>query len=272
MKTGRNEPCPCGSGKKYKNCCLNKPKERHTCITVDFGQPTKLDGVGITHDGQVEFIQGERLIEPKKAYYQSFYDRDKGPKILNRIDLHCNEVQANTNSIFLGYDRVFSIDTNTRIIDNQKVSMSGVVLCRLKPSKSGALALFAPVNGLEFRDINSFPEKVAWRRFFEIMVRHPVYKPLSSIAVVVDAHLGDIQAYNSRNKPIIEDFYLPHKIELIYASSDVGKEYLPNRLISMSDKTATELLKYIKENSGYTQGLIKEKDQPFSSFRFWHID
>ncbi len=24
MKIGRNAPCPCGSGKKYKNCCLNK--------------------------------------------------------------------------------------------------------------------------------------------------------------------------------------------------------------------------------------------------------
>lgn len=23
MKTGRNEPCPCGSGKKYKHCCLS---------------------------------------------------------------------------------------------------------------------------------------------------------------------------------------------------------------------------------------------------------
>jgi tetratricopeptide (TPR) repeat protein len=23
-KTGRNEPCPCGSGKKYKHCCLHK--------------------------------------------------------------------------------------------------------------------------------------------------------------------------------------------------------------------------------------------------------
>ena len=22
-KIGRNEPCPCGSGKKYKNCCMN---------------------------------------------------------------------------------------------------------------------------------------------------------------------------------------------------------------------------------------------------------
>ena len=24
VKVGRNDPCPCGSGKKYKNCCLNK--------------------------------------------------------------------------------------------------------------------------------------------------------------------------------------------------------------------------------------------------------
>ena len=23
-KTGRNDPCPCGSGKKYKNCCGKK--------------------------------------------------------------------------------------------------------------------------------------------------------------------------------------------------------------------------------------------------------
>ena len=23
-KIGRNDPCPCGSGKKYKQCCANK--------------------------------------------------------------------------------------------------------------------------------------------------------------------------------------------------------------------------------------------------------
>ena len=23
-KVGRNEPCPCGSGKKYKKCCMRK--------------------------------------------------------------------------------------------------------------------------------------------------------------------------------------------------------------------------------------------------------
>lgn len=25
MKIGRNDPCPCGSGKKYKKCCIDKP-------------------------------------------------------------------------------------------------------------------------------------------------------------------------------------------------------------------------------------------------------
>ena len=27
QKVGRNDPCPCGSGKKYKNCCMNKTVE-----------------------------------------------------------------------------------------------------------------------------------------------------------------------------------------------------------------------------------------------------
>ena len=26
-KIGRNDPCPCGSGKKYKLCCINKMSE-----------------------------------------------------------------------------------------------------------------------------------------------------------------------------------------------------------------------------------------------------
>ncbi len=26
MKVGRNEPCPCGSGKKFKKCCIDKKR------------------------------------------------------------------------------------------------------------------------------------------------------------------------------------------------------------------------------------------------------
>lgn len=27
-KVGRNDPCPCGSGKKFKNCCIGKPVKK----------------------------------------------------------------------------------------------------------------------------------------------------------------------------------------------------------------------------------------------------
>lgn len=27
-KVGRNDPCPCGSGKKYKSCCLQKEQQK----------------------------------------------------------------------------------------------------------------------------------------------------------------------------------------------------------------------------------------------------
>ncbi|MCF8051354.1 MAG: HEAT repeat domain-containing protein [Desulfobacterales bacterium] len=35
-KIGRNDPCACGSGKKYKHCCLNREKSNR-----DSGQPSK---------------------------------------------------------------------------------------------------------------------------------------------------------------------------------------------------------------------------------------
>ena len=37
MKTGRNDPCPCGSGKKYKKCCLASDQEassRREAVTL----------------------------------------------------------------------------------------------------------------------------------------------------------------------------------------------------------------------------------------------
>ncbi len=35
MKAGRNDPCPCGSGKKYKKCCLLKEEPRPAAAALD---------------------------------------------------------------------------------------------------------------------------------------------------------------------------------------------------------------------------------------------
>ena len=37
-KTGRNNPCPCGSGNKYKKCCLSKDLENKAIEEAMAGQ------------------------------------------------------------------------------------------------------------------------------------------------------------------------------------------------------------------------------------------
>lgn len=36
MPTKRNSPCPCGSGKKFKKCCLNRTLGEDALISQDF--------------------------------------------------------------------------------------------------------------------------------------------------------------------------------------------------------------------------------------------
>lgn len=42
-KVGRNDPCPCGSGKKYKQCCMQHPAQpgKHKFKAVLLSQPKK---------------------------------------------------------------------------------------------------------------------------------------------------------------------------------------------------------------------------------------
>ncbi|HHX66152.1 MAG TPA: hypothetical protein GX702_14840, partial [Chloroflexi bacterium] len=47
-KVGRNDPCPCGSGKKYKNCCLRQglsPEEAAAKATAESSRPAAANRV-----------------------------------------------------------------------------------------------------------------------------------------------------------------------------------------------------------------------------------
>lgn len=43
MKIKRNAPCPCGSGKKYKKCCLNKDENKQLNLDVSFQKGVSSD-------------------------------------------------------------------------------------------------------------------------------------------------------------------------------------------------------------------------------------
>ena len=47
-KPGRNDPCPCGSGKKYKKCCeaMNKPQALSQRTITQVGVEQKVASIG----------------------------------------------------------------------------------------------------------------------------------------------------------------------------------------------------------------------------------
>lgn len=51
-KVGRNDPCPCGSGKKYKSCCLQKQQQKSSSLGKRKFTAKVLSGGGINKVSQ----------------------------------------------------------------------------------------------------------------------------------------------------------------------------------------------------------------------------
>jgi tetratricopeptide (TPR) repeat protein len=45
-KVGRNDPCPCGSGKKYKRCCLEKDEAAARALAAATPPPSIVEEIG----------------------------------------------------------------------------------------------------------------------------------------------------------------------------------------------------------------------------------
>jgi tetratricopeptide (TPR) repeat protein len=58
-KTGRNDPCPCGSGKKYKHCCLERDRTAELALAVR--QRVALQDQKANHAAQRQVYPAELL-------------------------------------------------------------------------------------------------------------------------------------------------------------------------------------------------------------------
>ena len=79
QKTGRNDPCPCGSGKKYKHCCLEKERAAELAAAIAqrvAWQEHKASPAAQAEDAQaldaasnavVDLVQAGRLDEAEQA-------------------------------------------------------------------------------------------------------------------------------------------------------------------------------------------------------------
>lgn len=69
-KIGRNAPCPCGSGKKYKKCCLplydSSSPQQDSIVHSTEDSLADLDDLDILSNSVVDLIKEGRLEEAEK--------------------------------------------------------------------------------------------------------------------------------------------------------------------------------------------------------------
>lgn len=177
---------------------------------------------------------------------ESSYDREnKNPKTLLKIPNSSGVM--NINKALSEYDILFSIDTNTQKVNNAYHSIGVIVKGEFIEKKNSLKVRYS-----EFGSIKSINECLSdhiehyhWMNAIEAINKIDEYKSYNKIGLIVDCDLGNLVDYNLSNKPIISGYYLPQNYYLIYASSDAGAEYLPNKMIRMSDKLASEKLKKV---------------------------
>ena len=69
-RTGRNDPCPCGSGKKYKHCCLEKDRAAELAPAVGQRvalQAHKVNQVALRKDYQEELLESQAAMQEAQA-------------------------------------------------------------------------------------------------------------------------------------------------------------------------------------------------------------
>ena len=89
MKIGRNQPCPCGSGKKYKKCCLNKPREDNKKIDID----------------DTEYMEKHNYIDPF-TYHDNYIHnkKTKNPEINKKLlKIYDNRKKLKTKDVINNY-------------------------------------------------------------------------------------------------------------------------------------------------------------------------
>ena len=85
-------------------------------------------------------------------------------------------------------------------------------------------------------------ENFGWLAAIEELTARGFMPQSTRVGMVVDSDLGNLSDYNNRRKPFIGTHFLPPNVQLIYASADVGKENIVNKVLSVADSVSGQVL------------------------------
>lgn len=115
-RIGRNDCCPCGSGKKYKKCCLSKSNddllrdknvekeiEKLAIDSLEFNEKTILNSINrlkaICNSDTISFEQKQNALMSLAQSYQKYGDHSSTLEILKLIEIDSTESEAFLNNL-----------------------------------------------------------------------------------------------------------------------------------------------------------------------------
>ena len=114
MKPGRNDPCPCGSGRKYKHCC--QAKESGGVRHANAGQSTQAALAQMMQTGMAHHNAGQ-LAQAEAICRQVLQTEPAHPDALNLLGLIAYQTGHNEDAVNLIRQ---AISANKRVPDYYK--------------------------------------------------------------------------------------------------------------------------------------------------------
>lgn len=249
----------------------HKPsKPRTTSLTVDMGHPVEVKSVKANADGTFQFFDGNgALLKPISAFVERSYKRRKSPKVLSQVPLDpSTPMTVNPLHALVAYDTIYALDSNTRLIRGQNISIAAAILVNTYQRELEIKFKFKTMHALEFRETDCHPDLLALRYHIHLLGNNPTIEKAGKVAFIIDSHLGDLSDIRAGIAPVLDNCFLPHWADLIFAS-DCAQDTLPNKFLKKADTEANKLLNLIG-NGTLADKPSEEKFGHASYFRFWN--
>lgn len=226
----------------------NKTPQKSTSISLRFlfDQQKTVETQKLP-SGEIILHSEDERVYPTKVYRDVYREsrvsgKDK-PKIFSRMPLDPKNIyEDGMTGAMAQYQRVFAISTNHELSGKGICTGSFVEADFLQIEDKIIVKFQSQIRVLELTNLHVNSEKFVWRE----IIKHIINDNSSKMAIIVDTDLENIEAYNSREKPIIDQFYLPDNIELIYAC-EKGHEIV-NQAIKLVEMESKQFLKQLRRD------------------------
>ena len=204
----------------------------------------------INNEQKVILSHNEEVLESKKQI-RGYFGENK-PRILYEIPKDKDDHSIDIVKKLKRYDILLAMDTNSKIIKDElySIGIAGHIIGEI-------------TDKFERWDFKAIPklfvlvgkavklENRNWKNLIEYILEHPKYNPQHKIGIVVDSDLGEIDNYNNRSKPFIDNFTLPQNFDFLYASDKAQDNPLSMAIKhchNVADKSLTLLKEEIEDN------------------------